>query len=92
MTVTENNTRLFDWVYHTVLGEGGDGEAIVSFTIQDYRVVARQFQDFLSTKLGNWKMEEHPDHVLFIDNQEWIVIAGKDFGPGQHTLTYVRTM
>ena len=34
---TETNKLLFDWIYHSILEEGGDGDAVIGFKHQNYK-------------------------------------------------------
>lgn len=72
---TENNEKLFNWIYDLIIKEGGDGDAVIGFQHQDYREVAKQFRSLFP---DSWNMIEEEDSISFIDNQEYIVLTGKE--------------
>jgi hypothetical protein len=74
-----NNAKLFEFIYESVISDGGDGDLAVVFTTQDHRVAADQFEKFLATKSGRWNREnlENGD-VVFWDNQESFVFSNHD--------------
>lgn len=72
------NDKLFNWIYSSVISEGGDGDLVIGFTHQDYVVVAKEFKSWLWQTTDTMKMEIKENHVLFVDNQEYIVFTNKE--------------
>lgn len=75
-----DNTKLFEFVYDTVISEGGDGDCAVVLELQDHKAVSDQFEIFLKTKPhGNWQRENRENRDIgFWDQQESIVFSNHD--------------
>ena len=52
------NELLFKFVYEAVIGDGGDGDAVVGFKFQDYREMAKQFVQMFP----DFRLEERENH------------------------------
>ena len=70
-----NNIKLFDWIYETVMGDGGDGDAVIGFMLQDYKVVAEEFREYFP---ASWEMVIGYNEIIFVDQQEYITLTSKD--------------
>ena len=70
-----NNIKLFDWIYETVMGDGGDGDAVIGFMLQDYKVVAEEFREYFP---ASWEMVIRYNEITFVDQQEYITLTSKD--------------
>jgi len=76
----QDNTKLFEFIYESVISDGGDGDLSLVLTAQDHRTVADQFEKFLATKpFGCWERtnQENGD-VTFLDGQESFTISNND--------------
>jgi hypothetical protein len=73
----ENNLKLFEWIYDTIRKEGGDGDCVVGFTHQNYKIVADSFEMFLKTKLGSWTKVDNETDITFYDHQEYFCFTDK---------------
>jgi hypothetical protein len=75
-----DNTKLFEFIYETVINEGGDGDLALVLTAQDHLVVADQFEEFLATNpFGCWQRTNRSDgSVLFWNNQESFILSNRD--------------
>jgi hypothetical protein len=73
------NQKLFDWVYNAIIADGGDGYALIGFTAQSYKVVAEQFELFLSKQFfgRRWIKDVHTDYICFHDREESIILTDK---------------
>jgi hypothetical protein len=74
----QDNTKLFEFIYESVISEGGDGDlALVS---SNHIELADQFETFLKTKPhGNWSRKDLDDgDIVFWDNQESFVFSNHD--------------
>ena len=72
------NNKLFEYIYHSVREEGGDGDIIVGFRTQNYLQVADEFEIWLKTKLGTWTRDNQEDCIVFTDNQEYFVFTNEE--------------
>jgi hypothetical protein len=80
-----DNKKLFDWIYGVIIEEGGDGDAVIGFMIQDYYKVAAEMRQYFPE---SWNMEIGDDNITFTDNQEYITLTSvvhfekiKNYGP-----------
>ena len=75
-----DNTKLFEFIYESVISDGGDGDCAVAFTAQDHKVVADEFEKFLATKpFGCWQRTNQEDgDVIFSDQQESFTFSNND--------------
>lgn len=63
--------NLFEYMWHSVTSEGGDGDMTVVFLQQDYRAVADKFQEFLNQKpFGTWNRRDREKAIDFWLDQE----------------------
>jgi len=74
----ENNLKLFEWIHDTIIKEGGDGDCVIGFTHQNYRIVADSFEEFLKTTRGTWTRDNNISDVTFTDNQEGFTFTDKE--------------
>ena len=78
----QDNTKLFDFIYETVIGEGGDGDLALVLTAQDHRIVADQFQQYLlehHSKWAGWQRDNRPDgDIVFWQDQESFIFSNRD--------------
>jgi hypothetical protein len=68
------NQLLFDWIYRSIIDEGGDGDAVIGFTHQDYKEVAKQFRSLFPE---SWVMETKENHIIFYDDMESLILTDK---------------
>ena len=38
------DNHLFNWIFNSVIGEGGDGDAIIGFKMRNYKDIADKFK------------------------------------------------
>lgn len=75
-----DNTKLFEFIYEVVNGDGGDGDIAVVFTAQNHVVVANEFEQFLKTKpFGSWERRTFDNgDIHFWDHQESFTFSNND--------------
>ena len=75
---TETNKLLFDWIYHSIIEEGGDGDAVIGFKHQNYKEVAEYFSSLFPK---SWIMDIKEDHIIFYDHMESLILTdAQNFG------------
>lgn len=84
---TGSNEKLFEFIYESVLGEGGDGDMAVVLTERSHRDVANEFEEFLKNKSSHhvWSRRDIPlvagpegGDIVFWSDQESYTFAGDD--------------
>lgn len=72
----ELNKELFRWVIKSVLSDGGDGDAKITFKCQDLEEVSKQFEEVLKEfKININKEISINEYVYFLSYiDEWIVL------------------
>lgn len=89
-----SNTKLFEFMYDAVIGEGGDGDLTLVLMCQDYKTVSDEFYAFLGTKCDlaawPWHRQEQDGLTVFYHDQESFCITNKrldnDMGHGYSQL------
>lgn len=74
MTIEESNKLLFDWVYSAVTSEYENFDALIGFSSQNYKEVAK---DFFSLFPSQWIMEEKENCTIFKNSQEKVMLTNK---------------
>lgn len=72
------NELLFDFIYQSVIEEGGDGDIVVGFIHQNYISVTEEFESFLLKKPCKWTKKQHEDHIIFFNDQEFFIFTNKE--------------
>jgi len=73
-----DNTKLFEFIYESVISDGGDGDLTV--VSSNHIELADQFEAFIKTKpYHNWSRKNLDDgDIIFWDNQESFVFSNHD--------------
>ena len=74
------NRKLFDYIYEAVYNSGGDGDALVCFSDQDYRSVADDFMSYLiEINSTDWIMNNRGEFMLIYRDQESFIFSDRAF-------------
>jgi hypothetical protein len=80
-------TKLFEFLYETVIEEGGDGDAVV--ISENYEQYAEEFDAWQKLNSYNWKKQSTEGVIGFTDNQEAITFCSIE--EGKHLPTWMFT-
>ncbi len=73
------NLKMFDWIYNSLVSEGGDGDIVVGFTHQNYKAVADLFEEWIKCNSRfPFNRNNKGTYVEFVDNQEYIIFTNKE--------------
>lgn len=91
------NKKLFDFIYCSVLEDGGDGDATIIFKQQDHKVVASEFQEWLKdNSCFSWTRKDreegivlhHDQESFFLTNERWDKNPPERFNPERMLVVY----
>lgn len=63
-----SNAKLFEFIYESVIEEGGDGDCTVVLMIQKAKDVADEFEKFLGEKEHYFSRNDFDNRVTFCSN------------------------
>jgi hypothetical protein len=71
----KNVTRILDTIFNIVVSEGGDGRATWYSKYKQLKDLIGIIDEYNKTNNTGWIIEENGNHLLWGDNQEWVVIT-----------------
>jgi len=76
MTTATTNQLLFQFIYQSVIEEGGDGDAVIGFLAQDYSLVANEFEIFLKDNSEIcWAKQQTEKYIVFENYEESFIFT-----------------
>jgi len=66
---------LLDFLYHSVLSEGGDGDALWYTRFYDLDDIQKIVEEYNDDYAIRWKIKREGNFLTWGDNQEWIFIT-----------------
>lgn len=73
-----DNIKLFEFIYESVIQDGGDGDATMIFQYQDHKVVADEFEIWLKTNsLIGWHRTNNEKDVVFSNHTENFMLTNE---------------
>jgi hypothetical protein len=66
---------LVDFIYHNVIEEGGDGDAIWYSIYYDVKDIKLLIEEFNSKLKFPWKVKTEGNSIQWGEDQEWVIIT-----------------
>jgi hypothetical protein len=73
--MVENNKKVLDLIYTSIMSEGGDGDAIwlsKHTSLDDLRILMEEYD--LNNNTG-WEIEAHDNCLVWGRDEEWAIIT-----------------
>lgn len=72
--------KLIDFLYHSVIAEGGDGDALWYCSIKKLDTIMELVTQYNSQLEYPWQLKRTANDILWGDNQEWVhITANMDY-------------
>ncbi len=73
--------KLFDFVTHHIVAEGGDGDFTIECRLSDFDKLCEEFTAWKETSIiQEWEIDKQPNWLVCHDGQEALVILRKGYG------------
>jgi hypothetical protein len=71
----ENNKKILDLIFSSIISEGGDGDALWLSKFTPIEELLKLIEEYNIENNTNWEVKREKNYLLWGINQEWAIIT-----------------